>query len=147
LGHELGDIDADAFLGEVVVVFADVVASAAAVAGDERGAALGEVASRAAILFGEDSAVAVVMEVDEAGGDDEAFAVDGFFGGQRGDVADCDDAVARDCDRANVGRVAAAVDDRAIGEQEIDLGGRIGERGRRDYWEERGTSDDPKFKS
>ena len=74
--NQVGDVRAGAVGVDVGEILPDVDRSAAAVAGDERRAALADVVLRRAGLVGDDRLVAVVVEVDEPGGDDQAGAVD-----------------------------------------------------------------------
>ena len=131
-GIKLRDVEAGAGGGDVVVILADIVAAAAAVAGNERGAALREIAAGVAGLGFDDRAIAVVVEVDEAGGDGEALAIDGFLGGGSYLFTDGDDAAGRDGYVALVGFAAGAIVDGAVLEQDFHLfgegcvGGRCG---------------------
>ena len=110
---EMGDVDAGGAGVECGVVLGDVDCAAAAIAGDERGAALREIAGRLAGFVGENLAlvrfvgiaacgifveggVAVIVEIDEAGGDDQSAAVDGATDLAVLELADGDDLVADD---------------------------------------------------
>ena len=91
LRDKVDDVDADAAGRKLIEELPDVAASAAAVACDERGAALREIAVRLARFAVENRIGAVVVQVDKARSDDEAFSVDYPVGGMMHYIADVHD--------------------------------------------------------
>ena len=127
----MGDVRAGAVGVDLGEILPDVDRPAAAVAGDERRAALADVVLRGAGLVGDDRLVAVVVEVDEAGGDDQAGAVDRLADLAGRELADGDDPIAADGHVARDGGRTCAVENLSAAEEEIGVdrrGGVLGER-------------------
>ena len=72
--------------------------------------------------FDEDGEFGLAEHVDEAGCDDLAGGVDGALAGRGGQVADGGDFAIADADIAGVPGGAGAVDDVAVGDDEIESG-------------------------
>src|SRR5262249_6437594 len=126
--HQVGNVAAGAVLVDLRVIGGDVGRAGAAVAGDDRGDALGDVGQVGAGGAEGDRRIAVGMQVDEAGGDDQAGAVDDLRLAGDGERADGDDTVALEGDVANPSGLAGAVVDGAAAEDVVglDWGGGVG---------------------
>src|SRR5262245_16524434 len=72
------------------------------------------------VFFLEEPAVAVVMNVYEAGGNDLATGVCGLFCGSAAEIADGFDPVASNPNVARKASLASAVDNRAAGDEEVE---------------------------
>ena len=83
--------------------------------------ALANIALRTAILHERFSRP--TQHIDEAGRDVEAFGVDFRFASGVVQLTDRRDAVAIDCDVTNHGRVATAVVNRAVADNDVELSG------------------------
>ncbi len=84
---------------------------------DHRGDALADEALRVAIA--EERVVRVVVNIDEAGRDDQARCVDGALRGFAGELADGGDAVAGKGEVGDVAGVARAVGDTAVADEDV----------------------------
>ena len=121
--QEVRDINANALGFERVVIFRSVHRTTSAIARHQRCATLRQVARGPFGSLGQQRAVAVVVQVNEAGTDDLALAIDSLA-----DVADVEFANGHDLPFANgnaavTSLVAAAVNDTAVGKQEIGIDG------------------------
>src|SRR5262249_36067103 len=101
----------------------DVGRPGAAVAGDDGGDALGDVREVLARAAEGDRPVAVGVQVDEAGGDDQAGAVEDLRLPGDGELADGDHAVALEGDVADLSGPAGAVVDGAAAQDQVGLDG------------------------
>ncbi len=88
-----------------------------AFAGDLGGDALEDFGGQARV--DEDGELGLAEHVDESRRDDFAGGVDGAFGGRLGEVADGGDAAIADADVARVPGRAGAVDDVAVGDDDV----------------------------
>ena len=145
-----GEVDADALLFEAREVLAegapvgsDVVVLVAgaiglndgivewrdgiAFAGDFGGDALEDFRGQARV--DEDRQLGLAQHVDEAGSDDFAGGVDGALARGSSEIADGGDFAVADADVAGVPGRAGAVDDMAVGDDEVERSGLRGESG------------------
>src|SRR5262249_55339048 len=120
---EVNHVRADALLVEILEVRRPVHRSAAAVAGDDRGAALGDVVLVRAGVLVLHSAVAVRVQVDEPGADDQPGAVDLLRPVDLADLADGLDVVAGDVNVADDWFFTAAVVDGGVADDDVGVGG------------------------
>ncbi len=120
--NEMRDVGADAARRKLFVKLAGIAFAAAAVTRNKRRAALRQIATSVARFGRQNCVVAVVVQVDEAGADHQAAAIDGLPGGANFDVGPHgDDHSILDGNAAFIGRAAGAVDNRATFEQDVDL--------------------------
>jgi hypothetical protein len=107
------NIDANAVLGQFIVEFANVTHPATAIPGDQRRAALREIARRTARAFIENRVVAVVVQVNEARANHHALTIDRAVGGNLGGIANDDDFPIAHGNAADKRFAARTVDDPA----------------------------------
>src|SRR5262249_34900948 len=124
--HQVDDVAADAAAFELLEVGGDVGGAGTAVAGDDGGHALHEIAKVGAGGRLEQGGVAVRVQVDEAGGCHQAGRVDAPRFAGDGETAHGDDALAADGEVAlDTGRTAAVVQHGVL-QHAIGLDRRVG---------------------
>ena len=119
MANEGPDVEADPGGFEAGKPGGQIGTGAAAVAGDDGGNALVEEVGGLGIEF--NCAFDVGVDVDEAGGEDAVFGVDGLVGCLGGKVADGGDAARFDAEVGAEPGVSGAVDDAGIADEQIKI--------------------------
>ena len=119
--QQVDDIRAGCIFVQLLKIPGDIDMAAAAVAGDECCAALRQIARGVARLGREDAAIAVVVQIDEAGANDESLAIDRAADLDVADFAHGDDAIATNGNIALHWLIAGTINDRAALEQDVDF--------------------------
>ena len=121
VGEQMDHVDPGPLFFQLFQVSGHLPLAAAAVAGDDSGAALGQVVGRLVAGFFQDGVVAVVVQVDVPGGDDQVAAVDSPLHLAHRKAAHGHDAVPADGHVAAVRLAAGTVDDQAAFQQQIGI--------------------------